>query len=159
MTSVSYSKVMQRTLLISDGVHLCTRRVRLRDRLSALWHALELDRALADGAPPESSPALAIRARDLSGYVERRRLAHQILRIARESNGSRGVRVSVVSDAADDLERLAQRLLDPGPVAARGVARARLLLTDGAGALYWRRAAVDLRAAVEEALEGLELPE
>jgi hypothetical protein len=91
--------------------------------------------------------------------VERRRLARQILRIARESNGSRGVRVPVVSDAADDLERLAQRLLAPGPVAARGVARSRLLLTDGAGALYWRRAAVDLRAAVEEALEGLELPE
>jgi hypothetical protein len=143
--------------LLLDGEELSMGRVRLRDRLSALWRSLELDRALAEGAPPESSAALAVRARDLCGSVARRRLARQILRIAREPGDSRGIRVSVVSDAADDLERLAHRLLAPGPVAARGVARSRLLLTDGASALYWRRAAVDLRVAVEEALEGLEL--
>ena len=38
--------------------------------------------------------------------------------------------------AGDDLIRLADALTQPGPVAARGVAEALLLLTDGTGPLY-----------------------
>jgi hypothetical protein len=38
--------------------------------------------------------------------------------------------------AREELRRLAEMLEDPGPVAAGGVAQARILLTDGTGPLY-----------------------
>jgi hypothetical protein len=58
--------------------------------------------------------------------------------------------------AADALQMLVERLLLPGPVPARGVAVARLLLTDGAGPLYNPSSPDDLRARVLAAVDQLE---
>jgi hypothetical protein len=49
--------------------------------------------------------------------------------------------------ASDDLIRLADALATPGPVAARGVAQARILLTDGTGPLYTMKGNLRARAA------------
>ena len=35
------------------------------------------------------------------------------------------------------IDQVALRLLGPRPVSARGIARLRLLLSDGAGPMYW----------------------
>jgi hypothetical protein len=61
-----------------------------------------------------------------------------------------------VLDAAGELDALGDRLLSPDPVAARGVAQVRVLLTDGTGPLYRRGATEDLRAAVTRALASLQ---
>lgn len=139
----------------------------LRDRIAVRFRAFELDRALADGAPPEGDAALALRARQLTGARRRRRVARELHRVVRDARGpvALGVRQPAIrlpvcrrKVAAADLERLARRLLAPAHVAARGVAQARLLLVDGAGPLYWRCDEDDLAAAVADAIDNLEVP-
>jgi hypothetical protein len=61
-----------------------------------------------------------------------------------------------VAESCDELGLLAARLLAPAPVEARGVAQVRLLLSDGAGPLYWARRPGELRRRVREAREALE---
>lgn len=80
-----------------------------------------LDARLARGVPPESDAALADRARHLTRRAARRRLARRLERVARDAQGA----------IAEDLRALADRLIGPGPVAPRGVARAQLLVNDG----------------------------
>jgi len=58
--------------------------------------------------------------------------------------------------AAEALETLAERLLDPAPVDARGVARAELLLRDGTGPLYFHGAKSRLAGVAAAALAALE---
>jgi hypothetical protein len=58
---------------------------------------------------------------------------------------------------AEELDLLARRLLAPEPVSARGVARVRVLLTDGCGPLCYRGAGEGLRSAVSRALGDLEV--
>jgi len=60
-----------------------------------------------------------------------------------------------VKSAADELNRLADTLDDPGPVAAQGVAQAWLLLTDGTGPLYNARSRTNLCGAAVRALGDL----
>jgi hypothetical protein len=55
----------------------------------------------------------------------------------------------------ETLEALADRLVSSDPVDARGVARVRLLLTDGSGAIYARPTADDLQPALERTLVAL----
>ena len=55
----------------------------------------------------------------------------------------------------ETLEALADRLVSSDPVDARGVARVRLLLTDGSGAIYARPTADDLQPALERSLVAL----
>ncbi len=116
---------------------------RLADRLKARLRSHELDRALASGAPAESTPALALRARRLTALSDRRAKAATYRRVLREASEEvsrscaritpRRERVVAASPA---LSRLADALAQPGPVAARGAAQASLLLTDGTGPLY-----------------------
>jgi hypothetical protein len=61
-----------------------------------------------------------------------------------------------VSESAEELGDLIRRLLADGPVAARGVALASALLSDGSGPLYHRANADDLRARVREAVNALD---
>lgn len=58
--------------------------------------------------------------------------------------------------AAVQLDELTDALLTPGPLAARGLAQIRLLLTDGTSPLYYRGAPEDLRAAATRAVEALQ---
>ena len=54
-----------------------------------------------------------------------------------------------------EFEELIQRLLAPWPVPAQGMAKARLLLTDGGGPLYRRASPDDLRTRVLDAADAL----
>jgi hypothetical protein len=65
------------------------------------------------------------------------------------------VRWDRVRAAAGEFQALADRLLSPAPLPARGVAQARLLLGDGGGPLYRRTGRDDLRARVAETLQAL----
>jgi hypothetical protein len=61
--------------------------------------------------------------------------------------------------AADgELRRLADALAQPGPVAARGVAQAELLLTDGTGALYNPAREISVNALAADATANLAAP-
>ena len=61
-----------------------------------------------------------------------------------------------IRESADELEDLIRRLLADGPVAARGVALASALLSDGSGPMYHRGNADDVRARVREAVNALD---
>jgi hypothetical protein len=119
-------------------------RPRLSDRLTARLRARRLDRALAQGTPPEASAPLALRAQRLTEPDQRSSIARELRRILREaaheSRRPEFARIlpsrGSVWAARDELRRLADTLEDPGPVAAAGVAQARILLTDGTGPLY-----------------------
>jgi hypothetical protein len=133
----------------------------LRERLTLRVQARQLDRALAAGASAADSPALARRAAALVRADTRTELARSLRRLVR---GDRrvpfGNRVAALPARADqarrDLSLLADRLLEPGPVAARGVALTQELLTDGAGPLFWTESADDLGARLRTVLEALE---
>jgi hypothetical protein len=147
-----------------DGGML-VRRVRLRDRLTSLLRRHDLDRRLADGEPPESSAALSLRARSLlhpsTAAVLARGLQHVLSdagrgRPAGAAHARMPIRRGAVRDAAEDLDQLARRLAEPAPLGVPGLARVRLLLTDGRSPLFSARAREDLRAAIARALAGLE---
>jgi hypothetical protein len=137
-------------------------RATLRDRMSARWRPARLDRALAEGAPPESSPTLALRARRLTALDRRRTLAGALRRIVREAledaRVSRGrIRPdrTGVQAAREELTSLADGLADPRPAAAHGVAQAWLLVTDGTGPLYNACSRASLRAGAARAAREL----
>jgi hypothetical protein len=135
---------------------------RLRERLSARVRSRRLDIALARGTPPETAAPLALRARRLAALSRRRAIAAGLRRVIRDT--CRGVppsqarispRLSQVIAASDDLMRLADALDSPGPVAARGVAQAWILLTDGTGPLYNGNSTANLRARAASAADNL----
>jgi hypothetical protein len=133
----------------------------LRERLSARIQARRLDRAIAAGASAADGPQLARRAAALVRADTRTELAASLRRLADgEGRPSFGTRVAAVTAGAEELrqglDRLADRLLEPGPVAPRGVALTQELLTDGAGPLFWTESADDLGARLRLVLEALE---
>ncbi len=133
-------------------------------RLSARVRSRQLDEALARGAPPETDAALALRARRLTTLRRRRAISNGLRRVIRDT--CQGVppaqarispRLIQVIAASDELARLADALASPGPVAARGVAQAWILLTDGTGALYNPNSTANLRARAASAANNLHL--
>jgi hypothetical protein len=112
--------------------------------------ARRLDQELAAGIYPESSSALALRARRLTAPRRRRMMADGYHRLPREARGR-------LACAGDELERLAETLESPGPVSAKGAAQAWLLLTDGTGPMYNSGGTSGARAAAERTLESLSL--
>jgi hypothetical protein len=136
------------------------RPVRRRDRIVTRLRARRLDVELARGADPEADAALALRAAILTTPRRRRTLAAALERIAASAGESRpGWHASwaraEVAELQLELLALARRLLAPGPVAARGVAEVRLLLTDGARPLHTARG--ELRSALGDVERHLEL--
>jgi hypothetical protein len=129
---------------------------RLADRLAARLTPGHLDVALANGTPPETNAALALRARRLARLQRRRALAGTVRRIVGDP-GRGPLRAGPirgrVSAASEELAALAGALAQPDPVSPRGVAQTVLLLTDGAGPLYnpASRASVADRAATATA--------
>jgi hypothetical protein len=116
------------------------------ERLSARLQARRLDRDLAAGVSAEGNVPMALRARALVRADTRRRLAAELRRVARYG----------VPPERDDLERLAARLLEPGPVDARGVALTQELLTDGTGPLFWADGREEKSARLRKALHALD---
>lgn len=127
--------------------------------LRAQLRSGKLDTRLAGGTAPESSEVLFSHARRIVRPHSCAVLASSLRKVAAVSQRPRGLsnRVpiarEVVGSAQGDLVALAERLEQPGPIRARGVAQIRLLLGDGSGPLYRsegeRPLLADLRAAAE----------
>jgi hypothetical protein len=130
-------------------------------RLLVRLRAFRLDQELADGASPEASVELALRARLLVRPRHRRNLARGMGRVLEAAQRSPLVShpIPVCRDRVRDCERefadLIGRLQAAGPVSVRGLAKADLLLADGSGPLYHRASRDDLRARVRDAAEAL----
>ncbi|HEX2808910.1 MAG TPA: hypothetical protein VHN80_22320 [Kineosporiaceae bacterium] len=135
-----------------------------REWLAARLLAARLDRSLADGASPESSVLLALRAQYLVRPRTRRTLATTLQRILIES--VRPPRRSTsplplcarqrVVAVEREFQELIGRLSAPCPVPACGVAKVRVLLTEGSGPLYRVGQSTDLRSTVLAAVGALE---
>jgi len=143
---------------------------RFGDGILARVFGASLDTLLAVGCTPESSRLLTARARQLVSLPERRSVAHSwehLLRVAyrapeRRAIGSLAataavpVRAERIISAEPAIRDLVSRLIAPLPVPARGVAMARLLLSDATSPVYSRRSRADLTAAVEAAAAQLD---
>jgi hypothetical protein len=102
-----------------------------------------LDRALADGGRPEASPLLALRARQLERPTEARLVARRIDSVLHDLDHPHpgvSARIPVqraqVIGARPFVANLAERLSEVEHPRAAGVARARLLVTDGGSPFY-----------------------
>ena len=151
-------------LLEHDETTYAATHAGLLARLRSHLFGFSLDRALADGACPDSTAVLALRARALVLGEIRRGVGEglrRVVAVSDESGSERPLRAAMpfrrdrVRSAEPELRALSDRLLGSGPVSAAGVAQARLLLTDGGGALY-RSQCGDLRATVRSVLEALD---
>jgi hypothetical protein len=137
---------------------------RLLTRLWVHLHTARLDRALAGGACPDSSAALSLRASVLIGAAARRDLARGIQRLIEDARCvSRGplrpgaplCRAKIL-DSAVTLREIEERLVSHDPLDVRGVAMLTLLLTDGAGPIYYRPSAQDLQMRLDAIVAALE---
>lgn len=111
--------------------------VRLRARLSAARY----DRQIEDGVSPAAGSPLALHVARLISPRERDDLAHALRLVVHDADrGQLTVRAPVQSAAVHRgeavIEAVRERLTDPFPVRARGMARLRILLSDGRGPLY-----------------------
>jgi hypothetical protein len=139
------------------------RRYRIRDRVLARVRARALDRAVAEGIATDTSPALLLHARTLTHPSVARELGQQLCRIVQEAHEPRhmpGMRVmgaarERVLAAEDDLRVLASRLQSGKPIAAQGIAKVHLLLSDGTGPLFHRGSDRNLSEAIREATSAL----
>jgi hypothetical protein len=123
-------------------------------RFTAVLLAPRFDRALAEGADPESEPALRERAEHVTSWRTRRRVARALEELERGPGVP--VRHDQVVDALDLLSELTSALRSRERVSARGVLLARRIVTDGCGPLYAPNAPrAALRWRVWEALRAL----
>lgn len=164
MVMLSHIQKHPSTVLLTGGLDdlVVASRPRLRDRIVVRLRPRRLDRALARGVPPEASPALALRAQHLTEPEQRGSIARELRRIIREAHETRRPTLSRIMPsrarvrvAHEQLIRLADTLEAPGPVAAGGVAQARMLLTDGTGPLYNSDSCTTLVAGAARALHEL----
>jgi hypothetical protein len=152
------------TLLLTRGPDprvVQVRRCGVFTRLMAHVRWLALDLALVNGTSPDSSPAVALRARYLIGFGHRLALARELRavllaagRSVHRCDPTPPVPAHVLRN--QDLIEEALELLEGGEaIEARGVARLELLLRDGAGPLYAVRGGPALRAALQNAIDAL----
>ena len=136
----------------TDALHrtssvLVARRPRSRHPLAPLLARLRapwLNRQLAAGVEPWRSPVHAARARKLTGDRTRRMLARGLERLVEQAEEPRSVpRVAAIQpwrpgvrEARPLMLTLASRLRGSAPVAPRGIAALKDLLTDSAGPVY-----------------------
>jgi hypothetical protein len=138
------------------------RRLRVLDRILAGWHGFSLDGRLAAGASPEGDRLLAARASALVDLRRRQKLAGDWGRLARMAlaRPAPAARMPLRRDrivaAGPEILRLQDSLRAALPVPVRGVAMASRLLCDAAGPVYSRRSPVDLRAALQEAIQQMD---
>jgi hypothetical protein len=159
---------MAATVLLSRGTDrplVSISRARMRTRVLARIHAVELDRQLAAGASPDSSEMLSLRAQQLNSVESRRQMAAGFrlrLRAARRAPHPLDRRLPLaraqIRRCADLIEALASRLEALEPADPRGIASGHVLLSDGRSPLYTAHADVELGQALEQALEQLALP-
>ncbi len=136
-----------------------------RLRLKIFLTRERLDRQLAAGSLYDSTALLELRASQLESHRERRMLARQLRRMIDYSdrNGERPLRSAVqihrpaVRAGKRELLELAAQLEGPAVVGPRGLAQARLLITDRHSPLFnpaGAREVVKVLWRIQEALEG-----
>lgn len=153
------------TLLLmrgSDPRVVQVRRAGVCAHLLAWARALSLDQALVNGASPDSSASLSLRAQSLLRPRRRIELAHRF----RALLGAAGrphhpfdpglpvpSHVLLVRELIDEVVEVLEGL---DAIDARGVARLELLLRDGGGPLYGAGAhPLELRRTLEQILSSL----
>jgi hypothetical protein len=114
-------------------------------RLTARLRTGHFDRLLAVGSPVEPGSAISVHAARITSVTEREAIARTLLRAVREPvdptpGRLKSTRVPVhranVASAETAIDAITLRLHSPRPVTARGMARLRVLLSDGAGPFY-----------------------
>ena len=112
-------------------------------RVTARLRAHQFDRQLAVGVPAPAGSALAVHEARLTSVAERESIA-SVLRQAVQDVRAGGtplcVRIPVhfnnIAAAEDLIDTITLRLHSPRPVSARGMARLRVVLSDGCGPMY-----------------------
>lgn len=119
------------------------RRQRIGLFLIARWRGGQLDRELAAGAHPRPHTPLALHEQRITSRRGRARVADGLARAVRDAVAvAPGFSAAVRPDrhevlaARTVLAALDRRLRGPEPIAGRGIALLRELLTDGSGPLY-----------------------
>ena len=112
-------------------------------RILAWLRSRHYDRQLSLGVTVHAGTPLAIHAERLTSIREREGLARAFRRCIRDAHsdspfrsGRIEVNASNIVAAEDIIDSITLRLHSPRPVTARGIARLRLLLADGASPLY-----------------------
>jgi hypothetical protein len=131
-------------LLPEDPVHAtAATSASLAARLRAKVFAARFDQQVESGAAVRAGSALAVHTAQLTSTRERERLAGSLHHVVRAAHyRSPGIplrtplhRAGIVS-VEDLIAEVILRLHAPVPVRARGIARLRMLLSDGTGPLY-----------------------
>jgi hypothetical protein len=129
------------------------------------WNALDLDAALAEGADPDSSKALALRTQQLADPKRRAKIAGSIDRLLDLAERSTAVQPYLtqvpawaqgIEDHRDQLLEVVDRLEAEDSPPVKGLAMADLLVEDAGSPHYVRQAADRLGAAVEAILAALD---
>jgi hypothetical protein len=112
-------------------------------RLCARVLAGRYDRQIEGGVIPAPRSPLAVHCARLTSARERNGLIRTLRLVVHDADDRRGcltarvpVRPAEVRRGADVIDAVCDRLGDPFPVRARGVARLRILLADGRGPLF-----------------------
>jgi hypothetical protein len=149
----------------ADPYAVSTHRCRLSDRLRARLFALGLDRALADGASPDLSVLLSLRAETLLTVANRRSLARALRRIAKDAEGPPHPLGAMLPLARREIVRhrdlmrgLAEAVERAGPIDLRGLAAVEVLLRDGTGPVYSSEVVGVLGPRLQAVLEMLSVP-
>jgi hypothetical protein len=115
----------------------------LMARLTARLRAHQFDRQLAVGVPAPAASALAVHEARLTSVAERESVAWALrhaVHDARAGGTPLSARIPVhptnIPAAEDLIDTITLRLHSPRPVSARGMARLRLVLSDGCGPMY-----------------------
>lgn len=115
----------------------------LAARVSARLRAHRLDRQLAVGVSAPQGSALAAHQARLTSVAEREAIARALRQAVHEAHAGgdpRSSRIPVhpanIAAAEDLIDAITLRLHSPRPVSARGMARLRVVLTDGGGPLF-----------------------
>jgi hypothetical protein len=130
-------------------------------RLSALLVPWRYDRQLVAGATPTPGSPLAVHVERLTSDSERQKLTTTLRELLHEGHDAPApfssripVNQAAVASAAGHIDDIAARLSGPRPVRAHGVARLRMLLSNGVGPMY-EEGRGDLAAALRGVLAEL----
>jgi hypothetical protein len=120
-----------------------TPRPSLAARATARLRAYQLDRQLAVGVPAPARSALAVHQARLVTVAEREAIARTLRQALDDANAGAAPLSSRIPlhptniVAAEDLiDAITLRLHSPRPVSPRGMARLRVVLSDGSGPMY-----------------------
>jgi hypothetical protein len=133
----------------------------LAARVMAWLRPYRLDRQLAVGVPAPAGSALAVHQSRLMSAPEREAIARALRNAVHDATvpgGPLSSRIPVhcnnIAAAEDLIDTITLRLHSPRTVSARGMARLRLVLSDGCGPMY-RFGRGDLRGRLGAALAEL----